>query len=95
MTVAELFQWAAMRKWGAQRVQGMEAWLERFTILPVDIEVCRAWATVRARRSALGLPISPQDAWIAATAIRYQVPLLTHNTGDYQQIPELSVISEQ
>ena len=95
MTVAELFQWAAMREWGEQRVQRMETWLERFTILPVDIEVCRAWATVRGHRSALGLPISPQDAWIAATAIRYQIPLITHNAGDYQQIVGLRVITEQ
>jgi predicted nucleic acid-binding protein len=95
MTVAELFQWATMRQWGAERVQRMEVWLENFTILPVDIESCRAWATVRAYRSALGLPISPQDAWIAATALRYQIPLITHNAGDYQQIPQLNVISEQ
>lgn len=94
MTVAELFQWAAMRNWGEQRVQKMESWIERFTILSVGMEVCRAWAVVRAHRSALGLPISPQDAWIAATAIRYQIPLVIHNAGDYQQILELRVISE-
>jgi predicted nucleic acid-binding protein len=95
MTVAELFQWASMRRWGETRVQMMEAWLERFTILPVDMETCRVWAAVRAHRAALGLPISPQDAWIAATALRYQIPLVTHNAGDYRQIPELTVISER
>jgi predicted nucleic acid-binding protein len=94
MTVAELYQWAAMNHWGKKRLQNMEVWLEQFTILPVDIETCRSWATVRAYRSALGLPISPQDAWIAATALRYRIPLVTHNAGDYQQIPQLRIISE-
>ncbi|MCC6457326.1 MAG: PIN domain-containing protein [Caldilineaceae bacterium] len=84
-----------MRQWGEARVQRMGSWLGQFTILPVDIETCRAWAVVRAHRSALGLPISPQDAWIAATSLRYQIPLITHNAGDYRQIPKLTIISEQ
>src|SRR4051794_36100687 len=67
MTVAELFQWASMYRWGLARRQRLETWLELFTILPVDIEGCRAWAIVRAHRAALGRAISPQDAWIAAT----------------------------
>lgn len=45
MTVAELFQWTTMRQWGEARVQRMESWLERFMILPVDIETCRAWGS--------------------------------------------------
>jgi len=95
MTVAELFQWASMYRWGLARRQRLETWLELFTILPVDIEGCRAWAIVRARRDALGRAISPQDAWIAATALRYGIPLITHNVGDFQQIPRLKIISEQ
>ena len=95
MTVAELFQWAGMRQWGESRVRQLESWIDRFTILPVDIETCRAWADVRTHRSALGLPISPQDAWVAATALRYHIPLVTHNAGDYQRIPDLQVIHEQ
>jgi predicted nucleic acid-binding protein len=95
MSVAELYQWAAMHHWGKRRIHSMETWLEGFTVLPVDLETCRAWALVRAHRTALGLPISPQDAWVAATALRYQVQLVKHNAGDYQHIPNLSTISEQ
>ena len=95
MTVAELFQWASMRQWGEKRIHQMETWLEQFTVLPVDLETCRTWGAVRAYRSALGLPISPQDAWVAATALRYQLELVTHNAGDYQQIPGLRVVSEK
>jgi len=94
MTVAELFQWAALRNWGKPRVQRLEQHVERYTILPVDIDLCRQWAEVRATRSKAGLPISPQDAWIAATALRYHLALVTHNPADYQAIPELTIISE-
>ena len=68
--------------------------LHRYTILPVDLEVCRAWAAVRLSRSARGQPISPQDAWIAATALRYRLPLVTHNPDDYQHIAGLTIITE-
>jgi len=94
MTVAELLQWAAVRKWGTTRVRKLEAEFDKYTILPVDMAICRQWASVRAARSALGLPISPQDAWVAATALRYNLPLITHNPDDFQQIAGLLVITE-
>ncbi len=84
MTVAELFQWAAIRNWGKPRVRRLEQLFERYTILPVDMDLCRQWAEVRATRSKVGLPISPQDAWIPATARRYHLVLVTHNPDDYQ-----------
>ena len=94
MSVAELFQWAEMRHWGATRRQQLEAMLSRYTILPIDIATCRTWAEIRAGRSALGLPVSPQDAWIAATALRYRLPLVTHNPADFTNIAQLTLISE-
>lgn len=94
MTVAELFQWAALRDWGKVRVQRLERYLERYTIVPVDMALCRHWAEVRAIRARAGLPISPQDAWIAAAALRYHLALVTHNPADYQAIPGLTIISE-
>lgn len=94
MTVAELFQWAAVRDWGKARVRRLEQLLDRYTILPVDMALCRQWAEVRAVRSKSGLPISPQDAWIAATARRYKLALVTHNPADYQQISGLKIITE-
>jgi predicted nucleic acid-binding protein len=69
MTVAELFQWAAVRNWGQSRINQLELSLRDYVILPFDIALCRLWAQVRARCRAAGRPISPQDAWIAATAL--------------------------
>jgi tRNA(fMet)-specific endonuclease VapC len=33
------------------------------------------------------------DAWIAATAMLYDAPLVTHNRKDYLGVPGLSVVS--
>jgi predicted nucleic acid-binding protein len=93
MTVAELFQWAAIRKWGARRIGELEVGLQNYVLLPLDIGVCRVWGEIRARCRAAGRPISPQDAWIAATAIRHAVPLVTHNPTDYEVIEELELIT--
>lgn len=41
MTVAELFQWAAVRHWGDNRIQQLEQAMERYTIIPIDMPLCR------------------------------------------------------
>ena len=69
MTVAELFQWAGIRKWGVQRVGRLEQTLTTYLIVPVDLDLCRIWGTLRAERQRAGHTIAPQDAWIAATAV--------------------------
>jgi len=95
MTVAELFQWAATRNWGQSRIQRLEETIQSYTILPVDIETCRLWAVARVQRSVVGRPIPSQDAWIAATALRYKLSLVTHNPDDYQVISGLAIITER
>jgi predicted nucleic acid-binding protein len=42
---------------------------------------------------AAGRRIDCGDAWIAATALLYEVPLLTHNRRDYLGVPRLLLIS--
>ena len=94
MTVAELLQWAAVRNWGLAQTQRLEVAMNAYTLLPIDVETCRWWATVRVQRRAVGQPLAPQDAWIAATALRYNLPLITHNPSDYQQIAGLTLITQ-
>jgi tRNA(fMet)-specific endonuclease VapC len=91
MTVAELFQWAVVRHWGPRRLNHLEQALAAYLVVPVDIEMCRIWGTLRAERRSVGKTISPQDAWIAATALRHNLPLVTHNASDYQGVATLDV----
>lgn len=93
MTVAELFQWAAVHGWGERRTNQLEASLQNYTVLPFDITLCRLWGDIRSRCRAAGRPISPQDAWIAATAVQHRLPLVTHNPADFEVIEELELIT--
>ena len=93
MTVAELFQWAILRQWGNRRLVQLEQYLSNYLVIPTDQPLCREWAKVCTDRQSIGRPISPQDAWIAATALRHDLPLITHNIQDFLEIPNLRLVT--
>ena len=68
--------------------------LHRYIIVPFDGNLCREWARICVDRQRLGHPISAQDAWIAATALRHGCPLVTRNRDDFADIPGLDLISQ-
>ena len=94
MTIAELDRWALVYKWGAARQHSLEVFLQGFIFTFCDRALCRKWAEAvySARRN--GRPIRTADAWIAATALLYEVPLVTHNRSNYAGVAGLTVISE-
>ena len=95
MTIAELYQWAAVHKWGIRRINALEHTLERdYTHVPIDWETCRLWGIIRAECRKIGHTISAQDAWIAATARQYNLPLVTHNPTDFEPVCGLQVITK-
>jgi predicted nucleic acid-binding protein len=91
-TIAELRLWVIVKKWGAVRRREMDAFLDRFVILPYDSEMAQHWADLTAHRRQLGRPIDCGDAWIAASALRHRASLLTHNLKDYAEIPGLNLL---
>ncbi len=93
VTVAELFEWAALRQWGEARIARLEQTLATYVIIPVDVELCRIWGRLRAQQQIAGRVIAPQDAWIAATALRHELSLVTHNPRDFRYIASLDVRS--
>lgn len=93
MTVAELERWAIQYRWGEHRLQSLHLYLSRFTVVPSSPDLCRKWAEAMAAAQAVGRRIECADAWIAATALLYAVPLVTHNRNDYLGVPGLTLIS--
>src|SRR5215207_31890 len=79
MTLAELYRWARERDWGEGRRAELERHLRDYVVYPVNRPLCHQWAetTNQARRD--GHPIAVDDAWIAATALLYEFPLVSHN----------------
>ncbi len=57
----------------------------RFTVLPIDEEVARAWSQMRTYLAASERRIDVNDMWIAATAAAYEMPVLTQD-GDFDSL---------
>ena len=93
MTVAELYKWPFEKSWGETKKQELTLYLKNYTVLPYDDALAWAWAELVAK-TCRHRQLSLQDSWIAATAIRHAMPLVTHNRKHFEAVPGLTVISE-
>ncbi len=93
MTLAELDRWAIQSRWGEARRRWLLLYLDRFVVLPYDRALCTKWAEVTVAAQSQGQRIECADAWIAATALHYAIPLVTHNSAHYLGVPGLRVIT--
>jgi len=93
MTLAELERWSLERAWGERRKLDLARHLTRYAVLPVSRELCGRWAEVSFAAKRKGRPIQTADAWIAASALHYQVPLITNNRSDYSVVDGLLLLS--
>ena len=93
MTLAELERWSLERDWGPKRKLELAEHVAHYAVLPVSRELCVKWAEVEVAAKRRGRPIQTADAWIAASALYYQVPLITNNRSDYSLIAGLTVLA--
>ena len=93
MSVAELDSWALRWRWGQATVARLDQFVRTFTLIPPDRDLCRLWAEVTDACRKAGRPIQAADAWIAATALQLNAPLLTRNRSHFAAVPGLSIIS--
>jgi predicted nucleic acid-binding protein len=93
-SVAELWSWAEENNWGAKRCDGLTMFLHKFLVIGYDADLAQEWAKVTTYCRRIGRRLESGDAWIAATAVRYKISLLTHD-GDHVGLnfPGLHVIS--
>lgn len=95
MTLAELERWSLERGWGRARTVDLKQHLASYAVLPASRELCARWAQVSFAARKKGRPIQTADAWIAASALHYQVPLITNNAGDYAAIDGLELLTAE
>ncbi len=65
--------------------QDLEAWFSG-RILPVDRLVASRWASLVTQGARAGRPLPTVDSLIAATALAYDLTIVTRNTRDFEGI---------
>lgn len=92
ITYIEVYQGAYRRQLPAAE-QELELSLQNIPIIPVSIPVAQRCARLREERQRRGRRVRPRalDLIIAATALEHDLTLVTRNTDDYRDIPELKM----
>lgn len=69
--------------------------MRSYAVLPFDDQLAWKWAelTVAAKKS--GNELSWSDSWIAATALRHNLPLISHNGKHFEKVQGVTLISEK
>lgn len=93
-TVAEVRYGALLRRWGDTRLRRMEAAFSQIEIVYPGPDLISAYAELRVACQRAGHALSQRehdaDRWIAATAIRLGIPLVS-NDGVFDNTPGLIV----
>ena len=94
MTLAELYRWPLESGWGLNRRATLEAHLNDFVVYPFNRALCQRWAEITHQGASKGKPVPMADAWTAATAFLYEIPLVSNNRRHFERIEGLTLLSE-
>ena len=98
VTLAEILLGVALLPDGKRRDAIADAAEQMFAqdflgrCLPFDDLASHEYAALVAARNRVGLPISTEDAQIAAISLRNGLPLATRNLKDFRQIAGLNLL---
>jgi predicted nucleic acid-binding protein len=70
-----------------------EALVTPFRVLPCSQDVCWHYGRLYRNLRDIGLLIGTNDLWIAATALAFEMPVVTANQRHYRPVPDLEVLS--
>ena len=92
-TVAELWFWAESRDWGEAQRTRLQRSLQHYSVCPSGASLSLRWGRVMAEGQTLGRPLLAGDAWIAATALELDLPLVTHNPRDFNVLKQIHLLT--
>ena len=92
MTFAELLEGAYRKQLSARNLRKYQNDLwSRYVTISSNDTICECFAIIRFQRR--NRPISVPDALIAATAMAYELLLVTHNAKDFAGIDGLKLVT--
>lgn len=93
-TAAELRYGALRRNWGPKRMHDLEARIDAAETVHSGPELVETYAKLRVDCERAGHPLAQRehnaDRWIAATALRLNIPLVAHDRI-YKNVPRLTL----
>ncbi|HZY64956.1 MAG: type II toxin-antitoxin system VapC family toxin [Actinomycetota bacterium] len=75
----------------ARRSAWVEAVLERFPLLDIDLATARSHARLWAELASAGRLIGPHDMWLAAACLARGLSLVTANVREFERVPGITV----
>ncbi len=92
LTYAELYEGAHYSRTSEADVTALTDFLDGMALLPTTLAIMESFAVLRGRLTVhLRRQIGDIDLLIAATALTYDLTLVTRNHKDFQHVPGLKV----
>jgi predicted nucleic acid-binding protein len=95
VTPAEMRLGALKARWGLRKRNLLEGYLSRFAVCYPDDQLCTRWAEVKHESNRKGQPIGSHDAWIAASVLYLDAPLVTNNAKHYAHLAKLQILTRE
>ena len=93
MSRAELLLWPEANFWGEHRRSSLLQHLSLYATLYPDEVTCSIWVEIVTDCRRIGRPVQTADAWIAAVARQWNLPLITTDIKDFKGIHALDLIT--
>ena len=90
-TLEEVWYGAYSRGWGDRRKTELARHLEQYEVVWPNPELVEVCAQLRSQQKSVGRELAVADAWIAATAVLLNCPLVSHD-GDFVGIANLQLV---
>ncbi|OGT34861.1 MAG: hypothetical protein A2W28_08025 [Gammaproteobacteria bacterium RBG_16_51_14] len=91
IVVFELSYGAQKGRWRKANLALLEEFLLDFIIAPFDEKAAHASGEIRTTLEKKGNPIGSKDTLIAGHAVSMDMPLVTHNVGEFSRVSGLKV----
>ncbi|MEW6235502.1 MAG: type II toxin-antitoxin system VapC family toxin [Candidatus Omnitrophota bacterium] len=88
---AELYYGAYRSQRREQNLELLRHFLVNYASFGFDDSAAYAYGEIRAQLAAQGTPIGPNDLMIASIAVVNRAILITHNTREFQRVPNLEI----
>ena len=91
VTVAEIYESAFQYVNPDAHIRAFRSFLDHFHLLSLNLPIVEKFAEVRAHLRRRGQLISDFDILLGATALHYDLVVLTYNKKHFERIPDIKI----